>query len=108
MHMTLRIALAVVTGLGFGTMAMAQSSPLANGSTLPDRSSQKTAPVDKHAVKPGDRNCVRSTGSLIPAKQGACLPVIGRSYSGDELRRTGDNDTGRALEALDPSISVGH
>lgn len=60
------------------------------------------------AIKPGDAGCLRNTGSLIPAKRGECLPVTGRSYSAEELRRTGTQDTARGLQMLDPSISVGH
>lgn len=61
-----------------------------------------------HAVpQPGDRNCLRDTGSLIPAKKGECLPVHGSSYTGDELRNTGTNNNARALQMLDPSIRVG-
>ena len=59
-------------------------------------------------IKPGDSTCLRDTGSLIRAKQGECLPVTGRSYSRDELLRTGTQDTARGLQVLDPSISVGH
>ena len=105
MHKSLLIALAVA-GLGFGAVATPQSSLPENQTATSSQSTQKT--VKKNAVQPGDRNCLRSTGSLIPAKEGACLPVAGRSYSGDELRRTGYNDTGHALEALDPSVSIGH
>jgi hypothetical protein len=57
-------------------------------------------------VKPGDHNCIRDTGSRIPPKQGECLPVTGRSYSKDDLDRTGERTLGPALEKLDPSITV--
>lgn len=68
-----------------------------------------TAKQANPVVKPGDRNCLRDTGSLIPPKKGECLSVHGSSYTGDELRRTGTNDNARALQMLDPSISVrGH
>jgi hypothetical protein len=62
--------------------------------------------TDKPAVKPGDRNCIRDTGSLIKAKDGKCLPVAGRSYSQDDIQRTGKTRVGPALQDLDPSISV--
>jgi hypothetical protein len=95
----------MIVGFGFCAMAPAQNAPAKNAlQTSPPAS--KSAPARHPAVRPGDRNCIRDTGSLIPPKVGACLPVTGRSYSGDELRRTGYNNAGRALEALDPS--VGH
>lgn len=60
-------------------------------------------------IKPGDRNCLRSTGSLIPAHKGGCLPVTGHSYSREEILRTGAPDNAGALRQLDPSIQVhGH
>lgn len=62
--------------------------------------------TDKQVVKPGDRNCIRDTGSLIKAKKGQCLPVAGRSYSQDDIRQTGETQLGPALQKLDPSISV--
>ena len=63
---------------------------------------------DAVAIKPGDSNCIRDTGTHIRPRAGECLPVAGRSYSGAELRRTGQIDTGRALQMLDPSIRLGN
>lgn len=98
----------LVGGLGAGALAFAQHAvpepvavPVATNHALP-----AAAPVAQ-AIKPGDRSCLQQTGSLIPAKKGACLPVAGRSYSADDLRRTGAPSTGRALQMLDPSLSVG-
>ncbi|BDU20403.1 hypothetical protein [Dyella sp. GSA-30] len=62
--------------------------------------------TDKQVVKPGDRNCIRDTGSLIKAKQGKCLPVAGRSYGQEDIRQTGETQLGPALQKLDPSITV--
>jgi len=53
-------------------------------------------------------NCLRETGSRIAPKKGECLPVAGRTYSRDELGRTGRQSTGDALRQLDPSITTGH
>lgn len=65
-------------------------------------------PAGKQLIKPGDRTCLQSTGRLIPAKKGDCLPVPGRSYSGAELRNTGAIDNAHSLQMLDPSITLGH
>ncbi len=73
-----------------------------------DHTSQQTTAATPPVIKPGDATCLRETGSLIRAKPGQCLPVTGRSYSGEELRRTGTQNTARGLQMLDPSISVGH
>ena len=90
--------------LGFSAMAgaQAQATPTSASTDAAAASTAKAVPA------PGDRGCLRNTGSLIPAKPGHCLPVSGRSYSGKELLRTGEPDTARALQQLDPSISVGH
>ncbi len=69
---------------------------------------QNATTATQSGIKPGDPACLRETGSLIRAKPGRCLPVTGRSYTGDELRRTGTQNTARGLQMLDPSISVGH
>jgi hypothetical protein len=57
-------------------------------------------------VKPGDRDCIRDTGSRIPAKKGECLPVTGRSYTKQDLDATGERTLGPALQRLDPAVTV--
>lgn len=98
---------ALLTGLGISALVNAQSAtPVAEAQT--NHAVTQSASTAHPVPKPGDRNCLRDTGSLIPAKKGECLPVAGRSYSAEELRRTGMQNNARALQALDPSISVGH
>jgi hypothetical protein len=98
---------ALLTGLGISALATAQN--VASTAEAPASHAVTKSASTAHPVpKPGNRNCLRDTGSLIPAKKGECLPVAGRSYSGDELRRTGMQNNARALQTLDPSISVGH
>jgi len=93
---------ALLTGLGINASAIARNM----APTDAGQSSQKN---DEHQlIKPGDRNCLQQTGSLIRARKGKCLPLPGQSYSGDELRRTGATDTAHALQMLDPRISIGH
>lgn len=106
MRKTTVISLALVIGLGLSALAVAQSA-----STQPARpsgdtpSSQGNATAQHQVIKPGDRVCIRDTGSLIPAKKGQCLQgVAGRSYSRQDLLNTGQMNTGQALRMLDPSI----
>ena len=95
--------------LAFASALAASSAFAAQSVPAPvDHSSQKTATATPPVIQPGDAACLRNTGSLIRAKPGQCLPVVGRSYSGEELRRTGTQNTARGLQMLDPSISVGH
>lgn len=106
----------LIAGLGFSAITAAQTSsqtplsaPQARAAQADVKSMPTTAPSNDHRLaKPGDRNCLQQTGSLIRPKNGHCLPVTGRSYSRDDLRNTGAVDNARALQMLDPSISVGH
>jgi hypothetical protein len=49
--------------------------------------------------------CIQGTGSLIPQKTARCA-AFGRSYSGEDLRKTGTTSLGDALRMLDPAITV--
>jgi hypothetical protein len=44
-----------------------------------------------------------TTGSRIPLGPGECA-ALGQSYSGDELRQTGQVEVGPALRMLDPAV----
>ncbi|MHB1271656.1 MAG: hypothetical protein ACYCZD_02625 [Rhodanobacter sp.] len=93
---------ALLTGLGINASAIAQNPAPASAV----HASQKND--GRQLIKPGERNCLQQTGSLIRARKGHCLPLPGQSYSGDELRRTGATDTAHALQMLDPRISIGN
>lgn len=94
----------LLAGCGASAVLLAQNPPAATPSA-----GSSSRPSAQQAARPDDRNCIRETGSHIPAKKGHCLPVAGRSYSQQDLRRTGEPDLGRALQKLDPSITVrGH
>ncbi|MBB6242367.1 hypothetical protein [Rhodanobacter sp. MP1X3] len=104
-------AFALMAGSGIRAVAVAQSSPQtspAASQTNETPANSTASSTDHRLIKPGDRTCLRHTGSLIPPKKGDCLPVAGRSYGGDELRNTGAIDNAHALQMLDPSISLGH
>ena len=52
--------------------------------------------------------CVPETASRIPASPGACAG-FGRTWTQDDIQRTGAADTAQALRLLDPSVTVsGH
>lgn len=108
------IALTAACGaIACSATAFAGQAAAAPADTLAAQSAPNTAAPTKKAERavpaPGDRNCVRSTGSHIPPPKGQCLPVNGRSYSQKDIQRTGTNNIGRALQMLDPSIQVrGH
>lgn len=101
------IALAIALA---APLAMAQTSATAGATvqTAPaDAASQPPASASQSPLKPGDRSCLQTTGSLIPAKPGTCLPVAGRSYTAQDIRNTGSPTLGPALQQLDPSITIG-
>jgi len=51
--------------------------------------------------------CLSATGSRIPVTGTECAG-IGRSYSGEDMIRTGKTTVGGALPLLDPDITVQH
>ncbi|PPJ42075.1 MULTISPECIES: hypothetical protein [unclassified Pseudoxanthomonas] len=53
-----------------------------------------------------EANCVRQTGSRIRQRDAktVCNGQPGRSYSKDELDRTGHTDLADALRTLDPAV----
>jgi hypothetical protein len=62
----------------------------------------QTDPTGKHRHDP---NCLRHTGSrLQPRGKDGCIGGAGRSYSRDDLDRTGEVDVGEALRKLDPRL----
>ncbi len=101
-------------GLGvFAGTAVAQnaSADVSTTTTTTQRTTNADANValgTRQVPAPGDRNCIRDTGSHIPPPKGGCLPVNGNSYSREDLQRTGDPDIGRALQQLDPSVQISH
>ena len=117
MNTTIRVSL-LALALGFASLAAAQSAPPpanAGGTdsnmmhALPDGQVSSNAPSQKPTPPPhpGDRNCLQTTGSLIPAKPGSCLlSVPGSSYSRQDLLNTGRQDNGVALRDLDPRITL--
>ena len=104
MKKTLAIAL-LPLALGAVAMARAADQSAVTSETAASSPAPVTAqPVRKSLPRPGEHDCLRSTGSHIPPKAGHCLSVPGRSYSGKEIQRTGANNLGDALRMLDPSI----
>jgi len=94
----------LLAGCSASTVLLAQGSP-----TSPPSAGSSSQQPAQQAIRSDDRNCIRDTGSRIPVKKGHCLPVNGRSYSQQDLQRTGEPELGRALQKLDPRITVrGH
>jgi hypothetical protein len=92
MAVNLRIAGAIVAGLILAGCA----------ATSRDR----VAAADKSAAVAKDSACPNGTGSRIPG--GSNSASVCRSYTDDDLTRTGYLSVGDALAHLDPSVSVSH
>jgi hypothetical protein len=91
MSVTVRFLSVIVSGLVlFGCAATPQ-----NPGSKPPASA---------AIK--DPNCLTDTGSRIASKSGC--RGYGRSYTNDDIERTGQTQAGDALGLLDPSITVQH
>jgi hypothetical protein len=89
MSATMRIAGVIVSGLvlfGCAATPQNQSKPAATAATK-------------------DSNCLSETGSRLPAGKAGCRGY-GRSYSDQDIQRTGSTNAGDALSLLDPSITV--
>lgn len=85
--------------------AFAQTS--AQASPAPAAAKPAASAAQPRAVpQPGTRQCLRDTGSHIPPPKGQCLPVAGSSYDQQDIQRTGQQDIGRALQMLDPSLQI--
>jgi hypothetical protein len=64
-----------------------------------------TAGVKPDAAAARNPACLSETGSRIP-DHGASCATFGRSYSSDDIRRTGSATTDGILPLLDPAITV--
>jgi hypothetical protein len=79
--------------------AVVSASVIACSATTPARPDSRTA-----AAAP----CPQNTASRIPMRPGECSSTPGRTYSNEDIERTGQTNVGEALQMLDPSISVHH
>lgn len=95
---------------GFAGIAAAQTP--APATTADDGA---TAIGTKATDNVNSRNCLQDTGSRITAaanakarkagkKERDCVISAGRTYSKDDIDRTGQTDVASALRQLDPSI----
>jgi hypothetical protein len=63
-----------------------------------------TKPIASDA-QANNSNCLTSTGSRIPVTGTDCT-ATGRSYSNQDLQRTGATSVAGALPLMDPSLTV--
>ncbi len=75
------------------------------GACATNASAPESQPTAKAALPP---NCIRDTASRIAPPPGQCQNAPGRTFSETDIDRTGQVDTGSALQMLDPSVTVHH
>ncbi|MGH8033120.1 MAG: hypothetical protein ACREO8_12350 [Luteimonas sp.] len=110
----------LTTALLLAVACAAQAQSGTSTAAAPPPSGNGDATHADHASRTGhdtvaDRDCLRETGSRITSsannrarKAGKpasnCVAASGRSYSKQDLDRTGETNTADALRKLDPSI----
>ena len=97
--MTKPLLLAVC--VAFAATACA-SAPQPRATAAADAKTPATA-----STKTASVGCVTSTGSRIPRKEGECMAQAGRTFSKEDIDRTGETNISEALRKLDPSIGGG-
>lgn len=94
--------------------AHAQNDPAPVADTAQDAAASRDATAHEGAAQADARDekrasnthCLRETGTRIAPRdgKGRCLPHAGRSYSKDDLDRTGEINLADALRRLDPAV----
>lgn len=82
---------------------LASATMLASADDTP---AATTAATTEAPAKPAPREACVQTGSRIARRDGNCNANAGRSYDEEQIRQTGANDLGQALQLLDPGITV--
>jgi len=90
-----RVAAAIAVALA--------ASGLGGCATHPTPAHEQTA-----QSTPQNPECVQDTGTRIQQPEGTCRNVPGSSYTQTDIQRTGELDTAKALQKLDPRLSAGH
>ena len=107
-----RLALtAALLGLVFAasaqTAAPAQPTDPQTTDPVPTETSAKQDKADAKKDELADRNCLQYTGSRLiraDSKGRKCANATGRSYSKEDIDRTGALDLRDALRRLDPAV----
>jgi len=79
-------------------VVLALAACASNPRTADERAAQNAA-----VAKTVQETCIKDTGSRIKSKEGDCRGP-GRTYSRDDLDRTGEINAADALRKLDPAL----
>jgi hypothetical protein len=92
------LKLSLIAGSLIGCVALAGSAAYADDAKPVTPAAKPAAPVN---------GCTKDTGSRLRRNTDGC-PGVGKSYTKDDMTRTGEPNAGGALRQLDPSITGGH
>ena len=100
----------IVIAMLFSTFAFGASAQTAatDPAVQVDANSAEVT-VISGAEETNDRHCLRETGShLVSKDKKDCVNASGRSYTREDIDRTGTTDLADALRRLDPSVHISH
>ncbi len=102
----------IVATIVLSAFAFAAHAQSATASVQTPADSANVTVVAGDKAQLDDRNCLRETGSHIrqhkDKHKNQCVDATGRSYSREDIDRTGTTDLADALRRLDPSVRVTH
>lgn len=111
------VIIQIVTALSGWVLSSAAFAMPVEGTSVEIKSTE-SAPVaaaaavpvqDAKPVAEARRDCIRESGTRIVRRdKDGCNGMAGRSYSQEDLRRTGDTNIADALQRLDPAIGRQH
>jgi Flp pilus assembly protein TadD len=90
------------TNFATSVLIAALALSVAGCASSPREQSLDAKQVASNQRAPSTAGCAGDTGSRIKPKEGECRP--GRTYTQEDLQRTGDINAADALRRLDPSI----
>lgn len=106
-HLALAACLMAATAQAQSPASTPEPAPAPTADRVVETAPSATPPSEtEEKPRLSEANCVRQTGSRIRQRDAktACNGQPGRSYSKDELDRTGHTNLADALRTLDPSV----
>ena len=103
---TALLALTYAASAQTAAPAPAEADPQTTN-TAPAEASDKQDKADANKDDLADRNCLKHTGSRLiraDSRGRKCANATGRSYSKEDIDRTGAFDLQDALRRLDPAV----
>lgn len=98
-----RLMIGLLGAFAFAALAQAADPPQ---DPVAQETAAPAATVEKAKSHSDDRICLRETGTRIQRRdrKDRCVNANGRSYTREDLDRTGDVNLADALRRLDPAI----